>query len=130
MKDMISIKMLTKQEIIDLLYFADELKEKNRRAEEYKPIKNKTVITSFPTTSLRTRISFETGIFQLGGNAINMQIEFDGKEPLEDKIGYLNCWIDYLVIRNSSQEIIEEIANKAEFQLLTLCQNKVIPVRF
>jgi len=118
MKDLISIKRLTKQEINDLLTLADELKEKNKRSEEYKPLRNKTVITSFPPTSLRTRISFETGIFQLGGNAINMQIEFEGKESLEDTIGYLNCWIDYLVIRNSSQELIERIASKSDFSVI------------
>jgi len=37
-------------------------------------------------------------IFQLGANSINMEIEFEGKEPLDDKVGYLNCWIDFLVI--------------------------------
>lgn len=127
MKDLVSIKMLTKEEIINLLYFADEMKKKNKRDEEYKPLKNKTVITSFPSTSLRTRISFEKGIFQLGGNPINMQIEFDGKEPLEDKVGYLNCWIDYLVIRNPNQDIIQEIANQADFSVVNAMSKQSHP---
>lgn len=118
MKDLVSIPNLTKGQIISLLDFADELKEKHKRAEEYKPLKDKTVITSFPSTSLRTRISFETGIFQLGANPINMEIDFEGKEPLEDKVGYLNCWIDYLVIRSANQDIIEKIAGEADFSVV------------
>jgi aspartate carbamoyltransferase catalytic subunit len=41
MKDLVSIKMLTKEEIISLLYFADEIKKKHKRDEEYKPLKDK-----------------------------------------------------------------------------------------
>lgn len=118
MKDLISIKNLTKDEIVALLDYSDEIKSKFNNGEEFKPLKGKTVITSFPSTSLRTRISFETGIFQLGGNSINMEIDFEGREPLEDKVGYLNCWIDYLVIRYPKEEIIEEIGKLSEFNVV------------
>lgn len=104
MKDLISLCQLSNDETENLLDFADILKQNFKNGVVYRPLKGKTVITSFPSSSLRTRISFETGIFQLGGNSINMEIDFEGKEPLEDRVGYLNCWIDYLVIRYKDQE--------------------------
>ncbi|MFZ5966924.1 MAG: ornithine carbamoyltransferase [Bacillota bacterium] len=127
MKDLISIRNLTTEEILGLLDFANEIKENYKKGVVYKPLKDKTVITSFPSTSLRTRISFEAGIFQLGANAINMEIDFEGKEPLEDKVGYLNCWIDYLVIRYPKQEIIEAIAENADFSVINAMSKKSHP---
>lgn len=127
MKDLISISKLSKEEIFNLLNLAGELKKKYYRKEEYKPLKDKTVITSFPANSLRTRISFETAIFQLGANSINMQIDLEGAEPLEDKSGYLNNWIDYLVIRYPKENLIEEVAAIAEFSVVNAMSKESHP---
>lgn len=127
MKDLISLKDISREEINRLLDFADKIKEKHIKGEKYEPLKGKTVITAFPSTSLRTRISFETGIFQLGGNSINMQIDFEAKEPLEDKVGYLNCWIDYLVIRYPKQSIIQEIAKNSKFSVINAMSKESHP---
>lgn len=127
MKDLISLKDISREEIIRLLDFADKIKEKHIKGEKYEPLKGKTVITAFPATSLRTRISFETGIFQLGANSINMQIDFEAKEPLEDKVGYLNCWIDYLVIRYPKQYIIEDIAKNSKFSVINAMSKESHP---
>jgi ornithine carbamoyltransferase len=127
MKDLVSIKNLSKEEIVGLLDFADEIKAIHKKEEEYLPLKNKTVITSFPSTSLRTRISFEVGIVQLGANVINMNIDFEGKEPLEDKVGYLNCWIDYLVVRTPKQHNIEKIATLADFSVVNAMSKESHP---
>lgn len=127
MKDLISLRQLSKDDAENLLDFADILKQNFKNGVEYKPLKGKTVITSFPSSSIRTRISFEAGIFQLGGNSINMEIEFEGKEPLQDKVGYLNCWIDYLVIRYKNQDIIGEIAKKAHFSVVNAMSRESHP---
>lgn len=127
MKDFTCIRELTKNEVVGLLDFADDLKKKYQRGIEYKPLLGKTIITAFPPTSLRTRISFETGIFQLGAQSINMPIDFDGKEPVEDKVGYLNCWIDYLVIRHPRQVLIEKIAELAEFSVINAMTSSIHP---
>jgi ornithine carbamoyltransferase len=127
MKDLVSIKNMSKEEIVGLLDFADEIKAMNKRQEAYLPLKNKTVITAFPSTSLRTRISFEVGIVQLGANVINMNIDFEGKEPLEDKVGYLNCWIDYLVVRTPKQDNIEKIATLADFSVVNAMSKESHP---
>ena len=127
MKDLISISKLSKEEILNLLESAEELKKNLYKGLDYKPLKDKTVITSFPANSLRTRISFETGIFQLGANSINMQIDLEGTEPIEDKIGYLNNWIDYLVIRFPKENLIEEAAAIAEFSVVNAMSRESHP---
>lgn len=127
MKDLTNIKNLSKSQIVGLLGFADDLKKKYQNGIDYKPLLGKTVITAFPPTSLRTRISFETGIFQLGAQAISMPIDFEGKEPVEDKVGYLNCWIDYLVIRHPNQELIEKISQLAEFSVVNAMSRSIHP---
>jgi ornithine carbamoyltransferase len=118
MKDLTSLRTVDKGNIEGFLDLADELKKRYKRGIEYKPLLGKTVITSFPPTSLRTRVSFEAAIFQLGAQPLNMVIDFDGSEPPEDKIGYLNCWISHLVIRHPEQLLIERIAKEAEFSVI------------
>lgn len=127
MKHLLSLRDITREEIVNLLDFADEVKEKYKKGIEFKPLAGKTVITSFPPTSLRTRVSFEMGIFQLGAQSINMVIDFDGREPVEDKIGHLNCWIDYLVIRHPVQDRIEEISELAEFHVVNAMSKRCHP---
>jgi len=127
MKSLITIGKLSTDEILGLLDFTDELKIKKEKSIDYKPLSGKTVVTSFPPTSLITRLSFETGIFQLGGNALNFPLNFEGKYMLEDIVGYLNCWIDYLVIRNPEQQVIEKIAELAEFSVVNAMSRKYHP---
>jgi ornithine carbamoyltransferase len=118
MKDLISVRNLSKEQIISLLDLADDLKMKKQNGIEFKPLLGKTVITSFPPTSIRTRVSFEAGIYQLGAQSINLPIEFESKDTVEDKVGHLNCWIDYLVIREPKLKLIEKIAEIAEFSVV------------
>ncbi len=63
---------------------------KNHNGNDLAPLLNKTVLTSFPPTSSRTRISFESGLKQLGANVFNISIDLDDKELLENRVKYLN----------------------------------------
>ena len=127
MKNITSINKLSKAEIIDLLDFTDELKAKNKKGIEDKPLLGKTIVNSFPSTSLITKLSFETGIFQLGAQAINFPLNFEGKYLLEDIVGYLNCWTDCLVIRHLEQQLIEKITELAEFSVVNAMSKKYHP---
>lgn len=127
MKNLTRIDILTKEEIVRLLNLADELKSKKQEGIVYKPLMDKTVITSFPPTSLRTRISFEAGIFQLGAQSINLPINFDGREPIEDIVGYLNSLIDCLIIRHPDQELIERIGEISKFPIINAMSKKFHP---
>ena len=127
MKDLITIKDLDKNDIYEMFADAKRVKIKNHNGNDLAPLLNKTVLTSFPSSSLRTRISFEIGLKQLGANVINVPMEFDDKEFLEDKIKYLNNWLDYLIIRTSSQKNIEKIAKTAEFSVVNAMSAKYHP---
>lgn len=127
MKDFLNIKSLERREVTDLLALAYELKEKNRRGDTYTPLLGKSVILSFPPTSLRTRVSFEVALSQLGAHAFNLPIEFEAKDTVEDKVGHLNCWIDYLVIREPKQALIEKIASIAEFSVVNAMSRESHP---
>ena len=127
MRKLTSIRHLSEKDIYGLLDFADQLKVRFHRGLNYKPLTGKTVITSFPPTSLRTRISYETGINQLGGQSINLQVEFNDHEILEDRMKYLNNWVDFLVIRHPEQELIEKISNYARFGVVNAMSKKYHP---
>ncbi len=65
-------------------------------------LKGKTVVLFFPNGSIRTRVSFEKGIYLLGGQPILFPQEvLDKKEEIQDVIGYLNNWADIAVVRHS-----------------------------
>lgn len=118
MKNLVSISDLNKDFIYQLFDQADAMKARYVRGEVYKPLAGKTIITSFPPTSIRTRVTFETGVFQLGAQPLNLHMKFDDVEFVEDKIGHLNCWIDGLIIRHGSQDLIRRIADLAEFPVI------------
>jgi ornithine carbamoyltransferase len=127
MKDLITIQDLEKNDIYEMFADAKRIKIKNHNGNDLAPLLNQTVVTSFPPTSLRTRISFEIGLKQLGANVINVPINFNDKELLEDKVKYLNNWLDYLIIRESSQKNIEKLAKMAEFSVINAMSAKYHP---
>jgi ornithine carbamoyltransferase len=118
MKDLISIRDLTKDFIYYLFEQADSMKSRYLNGEVYKPLEGKTIIASFPPTSIRTRVTFETGIYQLGAQPLNLHMMFEDAELVEDKIGHLNCWMDGLIIRHANQNLMEKIASLAEFTVI------------
>lgn len=127
MKSLANLQTLSQDRIISLLDLADELKVKHNYNIEYRPLVGKTILTVFPPTSLRTKISIEAGIFQLGAQAISIPDNFHEAEDLEDVIGYINCWIDCLVIRHKSQSLMENLANMSKFPIINAMSKKYHP---
>ena len=69
------------------------------------------MILFFPSTSLRTRVTFENGIDLLGGQSILFPTEtLDKKEKLEDVCGYLNNWADGIIVRHRNLDVVKELA--------------------
>lgn len=88
---------LSLHRIDEIFLIADELRNNKFR----KVLEGKTFILFFPETSVRTRVTFEKGIQQLGGNCILFPPDtLNKKEELEDVIGYLNNWADGVIIRH------------------------------
>jgi ornithine carbamoyltransferase len=107
MKHLIRLTDYNPAEIKEIFEIADALQNN-----KYTNIlKGKTVIMFFPNTSIRTRVTFEKGIFLLGGQALLFPTEtLDKKEELQDVFGYLNNWADLVIVRHKKIEIIEQIA--------------------
>ncbi len=112
-KDFLSITDLTKEEIDDIFDLTAELKTKLKNGELYQPLKGKTLAMIFQKPSARTRISFETGIFQLGGHALYLaptDIGIGKREPVADIARVLSRYNDGIMARLFGHKDIEELA--------------------
>lgn len=106
-------------------YTADEIKEifeivKEIQQGKYLNILNgKTVVMFFPSTSIRTRVTFEKGVYLLGGQTILFPTDtLDKNEALQDVFGYLNNWADLVIARHKNIKIIDEIARFSDVPVI------------
>lgn len=98
MMHLLSLKDLTRPQIMKIFRLADKLTLQNGS----KILKGKTFILFFPQTSIRTRLTFEKGIKDLGGESILFPSEtLDKEEKLEDVIQYIQNWADGVIVRHS-----------------------------
>lgn len=111
MKDMIRITDYSVDEIQEIFSIADEI-----NSDKYKGIlEGKTVVMFFPNNSIRTRVSFEKGIYLLGGQTILFPPEtLDKKEALQDVIGYLNNLADLIIVRHKNIAVLDTISMYAK----------------
>ncbi len=109
--DFISISDLTSEELQELLDLADELKRMFKAKEEHRPLSGKTLGMVFEKPSLRTRVTFETGMYQLGGHAVFMQTTLGERESVPDIARNLDRWVDGIVARTHSHKAILELAS-------------------
>lgn len=107
MKNLIRLTDYQVHDIYDIFKIADEVQQG-----KYNDIlKGKSVVLFFPNSSIRTRVTFEKGIYLLGGQPILFPTEtLDKKEDLKDVCGYLNNWADIVVARHKDIKVIEKIS--------------------
>ncbi|WP_457567929.1 ornithine carbamoyltransferase [Desulfurobacterium sp.] len=113
MKDFISMLDISAEELAELLEAAAVIKERQKRGEVFQPLKGKTVALIFEKPSTRTRVSFEVGVFQLGGHGVYMDTrgsQLGRGEPLKDTARVLSRYVDGIVIRTFGQDRVIEIA--------------------
>ena len=114
MKDLLTIKDLSEKEIISLLNLADDVK---KNPDKYlSALKGKTLIMLFEKTSTRTRISFESGMYQIGGNAIYIDWRTTNIHlgSLKDEIKCITSYVDLIMARvyeHETLEVIKEASN-------------------
>jgi len=115
-KDLLTLSELDKKEIEGIINNAIKLK-KDLKAGIYKPLlKNKTLAMIFQKPSTRTRVSFETGIYQLGGHALNLsseELQLARGETIEDTAKTLSRYVDIVMARVYSHEEVEILAKSA-----------------
>lgn len=113
MKHLLKLLDLSKEEIIGILNLADQLKYENKNGIEHKLLKGKTLGMIFQKSSTRTRVSFETGMYQLGGQALflsNHDLQIGRGEPVQDTARVLSRYIDGIMIRTFEQKEVEDLA--------------------
>ena len=113
MKHLLKMLDLSKEEIIDILNLADQLKYELAHGIEHKHLAGKTLGMIFQKASTRTRVSFETGIYQLGGYGLFLSshdLQIGRGEPVEDTARVLSRYLDGIMIRTFAQEEVETLA--------------------
>jgi ornithine carbamoyltransferase len=113
-KDLISIKDLSAQEIEDIFSLTDKLKKD--KAKFSKVLSGKTLALIFQKPSNRTRVSFEVGMYQLGGNSIYLapdEINLGIRESIKDVAKTLSRYIDAIVLRTFAHKNVTDLAKYA-----------------
>ena len=109
----LSLVDLSAEAIKGIIQRAIELKALRQRGEIYEPLRNKTLAMIFDKSSTRTRVSFEAGMTQFGGNTIFLSprdTQLGRGEPLEDTARVLSRMVDLIVIRTDKHESVETFA--------------------
>ncbi|ACF14731.1 ornithine carbamoyltransferase [Chloroherpeton thalassium ATCC 35110] len=123
-RDFISIDSLTSELIYELFDFSAYIKAIRRSPNPdapFLPLKNRTVAMIFEKPSLRTRVSFEVGVHELGGYAINLTgdgIGIGKRESVKDVAGLLSRYNDAIVARLYSHDMMEELAHYATIPVI------------
>lgn len=113
MKYLLKMLDLSKEEILDILNLAYQLKYENKNGIEHHILKGKTLGMIFQKSSTRTRVSFETGMYQLGGQALflsNRDLQIGRGEPVQDTARVLSRYLDGIMIRTFEQKEVEDLA--------------------
>ena len=120
-KDLLSIHDLSADEVYEILDSAAQLKVMQKAGIEHKFLLGKTLGMIFEKSSTRTRVSFEVGIFQLGGTGLflsSKELQLGRGEPIKDTARVLARYLDGIMIRTYEQEKVEELAKYADIPVI------------
>ena len=120
-KDLLDLHSLSPAEVAEILRMADELKKKHKAGTEHHLLKGKTLGMIFQKSSTRTRVSFEVGMWQLGGSALFLSandLQMGRGEPIKDTARVLSRYIDGIMIRTYAQRDVEELAEWADIPVI------------
>lgn len=121
MKHLLKFADLSKNDILDILNLADQLKYENQHGIEHHHLKGKTLGMIFQKSSTRTRVSFETGMYQLGGQALflsNRDLQIGRGEPVQDTARVLSRYLDGIMIRTFAQQEVEDLAKYGSIPII------------
>ena len=121
MKHLLKLQDLDKNDILDILNLADQLKYENKHGIEHHHLKGKTLGMIFQKSSTRTRVSFETGMYQLGGQALflsNRDLQIGRGEPVQDTARVLSRYLDGIMIRTFEQKEVEDLAEYGSIPII------------
>ncbi|HEU5329031.1 MAG TPA: hypothetical protein VFU78_13115 [Thermomicrobiales bacterium] len=111
--DFLSLADLSTADILALLDLADRLKAQRQAGALPPLLAGRNIALLFEGRGFRTRATFAIGIHQLGGFGVDLPVDLYGREPIADIAGYLDNWVDALVVRTARHEAVVELARCA-----------------
>ncbi len=120
-KDLLKLLDLTEADILHILDTADRLKREQKEGKPHAILQGQTLAMIFAKNSTRTRVSFETGIYQLGGQGLYLagaNTQIGRGEPIEDTARVLSRYCDGIMIRTFDQAEVEKLAEYASVPVI------------
>ena len=121
MKHLLKLMDWSAEEIIETLNLADQLKYEKKNGIEHHILKGKTLGMIFQKSSTRTRVSFEVGMYDLGGSALflsSRDLQIGRGEPVEDTARVLSRYLDGIMIRTYAQDEVEKLAEYGSIPII------------
>ncbi|MBD3795642.1 MAG: ornithine carbamoyltransferase [Epsilonproteobacteria bacterium] len=132
MKHFLSIKDFNKTEILEMIALAQQIKDETKAKKFVPYLKNQTLGMIFEKSSTRTRVSFEVGIYQLGGVGLFLSsndIQLGRGEPLKDTARVISRMVDMVMIRTFEQSRLDEFAKFSQVPLINGLSTEYHPVQ-
>ncbi|OHB24872.1 MAG: ornithine carbamoyltransferase [Desulfuromonadaceae bacterium GWC2_58_13] len=120
-KDFLALTDWSREDLEQIFALTVELKAKQKRGEEHQLLKGKTLAMIFEKSSTRTRVSFEAGMFQLGGHGLFLSsgsTQMGRGEPIQDTARCMARYCDGVMIRTYSQQAVEDFARYADIPVI------------
>lgn len=121
MKHLLKLMDWSAEEITEVLDLADALRADNRAGRSHPLLQGKTLGMIFEKSSTRTRVSFETGMYQLGGHALflsSRDLQIGRGEPVQDTARVLSRYLDGIMIRTFAQAEVEDLARYGSIPII------------
>ena len=129
-KDLLSLEEISTKELSSLIDLGIKLKQDLKKARSKPLLKNKTLAMIFQKPSTRTRVSFETGMFQLGGYALNLSandMQLSRGETIEDTAKTLSLYVDAIMARVYDHKTIKDLAKYSTVPVINGLSNSFHP---
>ncbi|MEE9565708.1 MAG: ornithine carbamoyltransferase, partial [Nitrosopumilaceae archaeon] len=129
-KDFLTLDELSQNEIQQLIQFAIKLKKQLKSAKTKPLLKNKTLAMIFQKPSTRTRVSFETAMFQLGGHALHLtsnELQLSRGESIEDTAKTLSRYVDVIMARVYDHKMLDLLAKNSSIPVINGLSNSFHP---
>jgi len=132
LRHFLTLKDFTKEEILEIIDIGLAIKKDLKNGVLKKELENQTLAMIFEKSSTRTRVSFETGMFQLGGHALflsNRDIHLGRGEPVKDTSRVISSMCDMVMIRTFEHSMIEEFAENSKVPVINGLTDSYHPVQ-
>jgi len=125
--DFISLADCSGDQIREFLALADDLKRRQKKGVPHRLLAGKTLAMIFEKPSLRTRITFQTGIFQLGGHAVLIDTILGKRESVPDVARNLERWVDGIMARTFRHDHVLNLAKHASVPVINALTDRLHP---